>query len=75
MSAIRQWRTLRFSIRSFGSYGEAAERLRSAGLYDSFSIRSFGSYGEAEFTKPAGVQKKSFSIRSFGSYGEALSAQ
>ena len=39
----------RFSIRSFGSWGEAHQLLYEAvSAPDSFSIRSFGSWGEAD---------------------------
>ena len=36
-----------FSIRSFGSYGEAILAVIIGLLVGCFSIRSFGSYGEA----------------------------
>ena len=36
-----------FSIRSFGSWGEADVRRVRDGLAARFSIRSFGSWGEA----------------------------
>ena len=62
-----------FSIRSFGSWGEA--RFPGAGTpHDArFSIRSFGSWGEAYKIAINQLSlDQSFSIRSFGSWGEAV---
>ena len=36
-----------FSIRSFGSWGEASRHTWKIAEFPSFSIRSFGSWGEA----------------------------
>ena len=63
--------TYGFSIRSFGSWGEAQQNERIASVIVGFSIRSFGSWGEAwRFVGDSG-SGSSFSIRSFGSWGEA----
>ena len=60
-----------FSIRSFGSWGEAPGRRHTSGTPTCFSIRSFGSWGEATGSGYVLKQSVSFSIRSFGSWGEA----
>ena len=60
-----------FSIRSFGSWGEAIRRLLVDFGNNGFSIRSFGSWGEAVLTRWLPYKIHSFSIRSFGSWGEA----
>ena len=67
-----QQRSRSFSIRSFGSYGEAKAAQGDGRINRCFSIRSFGSYGEATFTTEQAFSLfRCFSIRSFGSYGEA----
>ena len=63
-----------FSIRSFGSWGEAVNDIRRAVRKYRFSIRSFGSWGEAGKRDGMHVAEPSFSIRSFGSWGEARAA-
>ena len=65
--------TRRFSIRSFGSWGEAgtSRTYPAVDVGGSFSIRSFGSWGEAIELEVEDYMYNRFSIRSFGSWGEA----
>ena len=60
-----------FSIRSFGSWGEALQNSDFDGDFGRFSIRSFGSWGEAGLPVSFVRELYRFSIRSFGSWGEA----
>ena len=64
-----------FSIRSFGSWGEARrEAVRVVNYLASFSIRSFGSWGEASCLEHTGRCPQSVSVSALSDRGVKPSA-